>query len=132
LTLDQLHDALQTILVGYVGTYVRPDGTTVPAVWKGARLPAGYKVSATEPRVEVVVQRTPELSTTTVHNGQVVEREWIVRAKAWGTTGVGAVVERILACTPGATAGPLIPETDVTLEEQVVRIPDEPVGYARQ
>jgi hypothetical protein len=131
-TRDQLLAALRTILAGHVGTYDRGDGTTTPAIWVGAKVPAEYKISPTEPRVEVILLKSAETTAVNVHHGQVIERDWVVLVKAWGTTGVTACVERLLASAPGSRAGPLIAESDLTIEQQRVFIPDDPVGYARQ
>lgn len=93
MTLAQLHAALKSLLTSYLGTYKRPKGNDIAAIWSGEP-PSSYKASGLECRIKAIPNKTK----TDLHSGVAITDRYRVRLVEHGNDPVklNAALEAVM------------------------------------
>ena len=120
MTTGELRNELLALLSDLLGTYTN-GAQTQPALNVGAASPKGYTIQG---GLEVVIYPTPEMRLYREFGEGGVTRMWRVVLKAWGAVDLVEPTERILKAYPDAPEPQPVPETDISIGQMTVFIPD--------
>ena len=120
MTTGDLRNELLTLLSDLLGTYTG-GAQTQPAINVGAASPKGYTIQG---GLEVVIYPTPEMKLHREFSEGGITRMWRVVLKAWGAVDLVEPTERILKAYPDAPEPQPVPETDISIGQITVFIPD--------
>ena len=120
MTVIEVRTAVQGAISGLLGLYRRPDGSTIPALWVGAVLPAGYAVTG----LECIIEKSPNSTPLTTLTSVAMQRQWVVRLRAWNGGSIGPALDALAAAFHPTQPPTRISETDDMPEQGVFYLPE--------
>lgn len=131
MNITQLRTSIVTLLSAapnLIGSYVLPNGSTIPAVYVTGRqgVPTEWKATG----LEVVIQESSRLMPSPALGKFKRRQEWTVVMVNYDTTSSALTVaaERMAARFPDARFS-FSPETDIAYGQYRIIIPDTDMGY---
>lgn len=130
MNISQLRETITELLdagPGLIGSYILPDGSSIPAVYVTGRqgVPTEWQVNG----LEVTIEEFPRLSPRPGVGTFQQRKEWVVVIVNYDTSSDKLVTaaERISRRFPDARLSPT-PETDVVYGQYRIVIPDLEIG----
>ena len=127
MNINELREAIETLLVDELGTYKLPDRTNIPAVYvldTGGSVPVDWKATG----LECIIRRSPSSRNTngSTFDGTRFNKNWQIYLLQWdGPHTLEAAVTRIERYFSGVRSfGVPVGEQRGVKEQYSVRIPD--------